>query len=96
VVGGSVSRDAMEALRLFAGTRLDRFETRKVVFDGAVARGAKLGAAIDSAVEFELAWLKSKRAHYRAIASEDDVRIEMIESRLAPEDRRAVGGAGGF
>ena len=42
VVGGSVSPEAVPALREFRRIRLDRFETRKVVFDGAAADAADL------------------------------------------------------
>lgn len=83
VVGGSVSPAAKDALHAFREVRLDRFETRKVVFDGAMAHSASLGAAIDIAVRFELLWLKNKRDYYGRIAQEDLKRIEMMETRVA-------------
>lgn len=81
VVGGSVAVEAMAALREIRQIRLDRFETRKVIFDGAVAEGGDFEAAIANAVAFELAWLENKRDYYRAAAEEDAKRIAMIRER---------------
>ncbi|MEZ5737702.1 MAG: aldolase/citrate lyase family protein [Novosphingobium sp.] len=83
VVGGSVAIEAAPALQEIRSVRLDRFETRKVVFDGAVVETAKFKAAIANAVAFELAWLENKRDYYRSIADEDLPRIRMIEERNA-------------
>jgi hypothetical protein len=83
VVGGSVAVEAIEALRAFRRIRLDRFETRKVIFDGAMAESPLFEAGIANAVAFELAWLENKRDHYSAIADEDLARIRMIKERSA-------------
>ncbi len=83
VVGGSVSVDAIPALREIQLIRLDRFETRKVIFTGEAIQGHTILAAIRNAVEFELAWLKNKRDYYGVIAAEDEARIAMMEARLA-------------
>jgi hypothetical protein len=83
VVGGSVAVEAAPALREVRAVRLDRFETRKVVFDGAVVETAGFEAGIANAVAFELAWLENKRDHYRAIAEEDMLRIRMMQERSA-------------
>lgn len=89
VVGGSVAAEAHDALREIRSVRLDRFETRKVIFDGAVAEREDFAAAIDNAVAFELAWLENKRDYYRAAAEEDAARIAMIQARQARgADRR--------
>jgi len=84
VVGGSVAVEAGAALREIRSVRLDRFETRKVIFDGAFAESPRFEAGIANAVAFELAWLENKRDHYRAIADEDLARIRMIQERSAP------------
>lgn len=81
VVGGSVAVEAGPALRAIRAVRLDRFETRKVIFDGAAAESAAFEEGIANAVAFELAWLENKRDYYRTIADEDAARIRMIEER---------------
>jgi len=83
VVGGSVSTEAIAALREIQMIRLDRFETRKVIFAGEAIQSPAILGAIRNAVEFELAWLKNKRDYYGVIATEDAKRIEMMEARLA-------------
>lgn len=81
VVGGGVSPEAIGALQKIRAVRLDRFETRKVIFDGAVVESGKAEAGIALAVEFELLWLKNKRDHYVSIGAEDETRIAMMEKR---------------
>lgn len=83
VVGGSVAAEAVPALRQFRAVRLNRFETRKVVFDGAAASAHTISDGIAAAVEFELTWLRNKRDYYQAIADEDLARIAMMEERQA-------------
>ncbi|EGD60725.1 hypothetical protein Y88_1806 [Novosphingobium nitrogenifigens DSM 19370] len=81
VVGGSVALDALGPLREVREIRLDRFETRKVVFDGAAVESAAFEAGIANAVAFELCWLENKRDYYQAIAQEDAARITMMRER---------------
>jgi hypothetical protein len=83
VVGGSVAVASIEALREIRAIRLDRFETRKVVFDGAAVEADNIEEGIGNAVAFELAWLKNKRDYYSAASQEDATRIAMIEARQA-------------
>src|SRR5258708_38887912 len=83
VVGGWVSTEAISALREVQLIRLDRFETRKVIFTGEAIQSPSIRAGIRNAVEFELAWLKNKREYYGTIAAEDEKRIGMMEARLA-------------
>ncbi|MEG3087839.1 aldolase/citrate lyase family protein [Sphingomonas sp. PB4P5] len=82
VVGGGVSPDSVPLLSAVLETRLDRFETRKVVFDATVVDNpASARAGMELAIEFELLWLKNKRDYYQTIASEDAARIGMMEQR---------------
>jgi len=87
VVGGSVAVEAAAALREVRAVRLDRFETRKIVFDGAAVESASFDAGVANAVAFELAWLQNKRDYYSAIAAEDLPRIRMMEERSAVAKR---------
>ncbi len=90
VVGGSVSVDAIDSLRQFQAVRLDRFETRKVIFAGDACTRPTIVEGIKNAVRFELAWLKNKREYYSDIAKEDAARIEMMETRVSVKPKFAV------
>jgi hypothetical protein len=92
VVGGSVSTGSTTALREIRAVRLDRFETRKVIFGGEAVSRPDIGTGIETAVQFELAWLRNKRDYYGSVAQEDAARITMIERRLASSDRDRIAG----
>ncbi len=81
VVGGGVSPESIETLRRVRAVRLDRFETRKVVFDAAVLDGDEAAKGMELAIEFELLWLQNKRDYYNTIGAEDAARIRMMEER---------------
>jgi len=80
IVGGGGSVHSLPFFRAFPAGHLDRFETRKVIFScpGALDNPEE---AFLKAVEFELLWLKNKKAYYECIYREDDNRIAMLERR---------------
>jgi hypothetical protein len=82
VIGGGVSADSLPFFNNLTPGILDKYETRKVLFDGqkaTLANGADKG--ILKAVGFELMWLKNKRNFYGMIYKEDENRIEMLQKR---------------
>lgn len=81
VVGGGVSPESIEPLRRVRQVRLDRFETRKVIFDAGVLDGRDTERGLALAIEFELLWLQNKRDYYVRIGAEDEKRIAMMEAR---------------
>jgi len=81
VMGGGVSIESIEAIKKVHETRLDRFETRKVVFGAEIALQSDIEMGLLDAVEFELLWLINKQNYYSGIAAEDSSRIQMLKLR---------------
>lgn len=81
VMGGAISSDALVNVQRVQKVHLSRFETRKVVFNGNAAASDSIQDGLLNAVHFELLWLTNKRDYYANITSEDQARIEMLESR---------------
>ncbi|MDP3130058.1 MAG: citrate lyase beta subunit, partial [Bacillota bacterium] len=91
VVGGGVSKETIPFLNRFAPGTIQRYETRKVIFQCPGALQGKYPEGILKAVGFELMWLKNKRDFYGQIFQEDATRIEMLETRY----KRLITEAGG-
>jgi len=80
-LGGAISSKSLDFIKtLVSNNLLDKYETRKIVFDKDAVCNMKQGILVG--VEFELMWLKSKRRYYHRVKSEDEKRIEMLEKRL--------------
>ena len=81
VVGGGISADAVPFLIEINKVALNRFETRKCVFDTSKLNEDDIFTGLKNAVLFELLWLKSKQSYNSAVTEEDNVRIKMLEKR---------------
>jgi len=81
-LGGAISPEAIPFLKqLNEENLIDEFETMKVVFKNSLIN-KNIKEGILKAVEFELLWLKTKKSYYSRVNIEDDIRIEMLETRL--------------
>ena len=81
-LGGAISAKSCDFIKYLVGKGLlDKYETRKIVYRKDAINNMEAG--ILTGVEFELAWLKSKRRYYHRIKSEDEKRIEMLEKRIS-------------
>ncbi len=86
VVGGGVSVDSLDALRIIREVHLSRFETRKVLFAAAALDVPNIGEGMLGAVHFELMWLQNKRDYYGAIHREDEKRVNTLTTRWGLPD----------
>ena len=68
-------------LKKVRDVKLDRFETRKIIFSSDALDIKNLKDGMLEAIHFELLWLKNKKNYYGAIFEEDDKRIEMLNNR---------------
>ena len=82
VVGGGMSVESLDAIKQIHDIRLDRFETRKVIFDADKALKTNIEVGLYEAVQFEYYWLINKQNYYAAISQEDNKRISAFEKRL--------------
>jgi 2-keto-3-deoxy-L-rhamnonate aldolase RhmA len=80
-LGGAISTDSEGFIRhLIERNLLDKYETRKVVYEKSAVDTMKQGLSLG--LEFELLWLESKEKHYHRIKIEDQKRILMLQNRL--------------
>lgn len=91
VVGGGVSKETVPFITELGCELVDRYETRKVIFECPAALSDGYDKGILKAVGFELMWLKNKRDYYGMIYAEDNQRIVMLEARY----RKLIEEAGG-
>lgn len=82
IIGGEVSAHSLPFFKALPEKTLNKFETRKIIFDAPKAlidKNADKG--ILKALEFELMWLKNKHDFYGMIYSKDEQRFAILESR---------------
>jgi hypothetical protein len=90
VTGGGVTADALGPLTQIRKIKLDRFETRKVIFNASILdKPGLVDDALQLAIEFELLWLTNKHDYYNAISLEDQLRINMLSARVEKFNRGA-------
>lgn len=80
-VGGGVSALALPFFREVGPDLLDHYETSKVLFRCPEALGRSAAEGLAKAARFELRWLQNKQHYYGRLATEDENRLRMMESR---------------
>lgn len=91
-IGGGVAKEALPFFNKLPKGSLDYYETRKIIFNYSDAINSNPEEGILKAVGFELLWLKNKQNFYKSIYEEDNIRIDMLESRY----NKMIKEAGGF
>jgi 4-hydroxy-2-oxoheptanedioate aldolase len=81
VMGGGIAKEALPFIQKLTPDLLDRYETRKIIFNCREGLRRDPEKGILKAVGFELMWLKNKRDFYHMIFDEDKIRLEMLEKR---------------
>lgn len=83
-MGGGIAKEAIPFIQKLVNEKLlDRYETRKIVFQVPVRFDpVQAEEAIIKANEFELLWVANKRNYYEHISKEDEDRITMLEKRV--------------
>lgn len=82
VIGGGVSAASLPFFKRLPVGALNRFETRKVIFDAQSAlKDSNADKGIMKAIEFEIMWIKNKQNFYSVMSDEDNKRIKILESR---------------
>jgi hypothetical protein len=85
-MGGGIAKEAIPFIsQLISKKLLDRYETRKIVFDGS-KKNKNIEQGIVEANRFEMMWLENKKNYYDSIATEDDLRLVMLKSRIPPKN----------
>ncbi len=80
-IGGGISFDAIDFI-LKMSPYIDRFETRKIVFQSSCDKQRILNGIL-LAMEFELLYLENKSSFYSRMANEDLQRLEMLKKRIS-------------
>lgn len=80
-LGGNISLESEDFVKSLININLlNKYETRKIVYHKDGIKTYKEG--LQEGINFELAWLKSKRRYYHRITIEDEKRISMLEKRI--------------
>lgn len=81
-LGGAIEPEALPFIKRLASKKLlDRYETRKIVFQAPFDFN-KAHTGIIKAHKFEILWLKNKKRYYSKIYHEDKNRIKMLTKRV--------------
>lgn len=80
VIGGGVKEHSIDFFNKLSGY-IDRFETRKIIFDADYSLKNKDYEGILKAIRFEIAWIKAKKDLCGFYQEKDLIRISSLEER---------------
>ncbi len=82
-VGGNLSTNSFEFIDRLSSFGLDSFESRKCTFRSSKNSSREYFVdIINKGLQFELAWLRYKRALYELRSAEENIRIDVIKARI--------------
>lgn len=82
IIGGEVSVNSIQFFNKLPRNTLNKFETRKIVFDAQKSiQNIDINKGIIKALEFEILWLKNKQENYEEIYEEDTNRLNLLQKR---------------
>lgn len=83
IIGGGISPASIIFLKRL-NVDLDKFETRKIVFDSKIINEDSCKDGIKKAIDFEIMWLKNKE-NYGTLTTQDLKRIKLLKTRYNME-----------
>lgn len=84
IVGGCVSVDSIKFFKALNPNLIDKFETRKIIFDANKALSSTdLNLGLVKALEFEIMWIKNKCNFKKQIPQADFKRLQALEERIS-------------
>lgn len=82
IIGGAVSEMSVPFFRKISSDYMDKYETRKVIFNYSDdISDENIASGIMKAIQFEIMWLKNKSRCYNKIYDNDIRRIKSLENR---------------
>lgn len=81
IIGGNVSINSIDFFKRIEKNQLNKFETRKIIFDSKEIYSKIANEGILKAIDFEISWLKYKQAFCPGNFIIDPKRLAELESR---------------
>ena len=83
IIGGNISTTSTKFFKKLYPENIDKFETRKIIFDIKSADEINIAEGITKALKFELTWLEYKKEFFNSLTAEDKKRMESLKDRCS-------------